>query len=118
MGAFTNSPRQLQLEPNSIIEVACTYYTGEKSATASIFLNGSSIASNQYSSDSTTRPSGYYPHGSSSSLTYNIDDNVAYVKFKLIDDITVDFIAKTNAPTIINKKAYWDCHITGNIEII
>jgi uncharacterized repeat protein (TIGR02543 family) len=27
MGAFTNSPRQLQLEPNSIIEVACTYYT-------------------------------------------------------------------------------------------
>jgi hypothetical protein len=33
-------------------------------------------------------------------------------------DATINFVAKTNAPAIINKEAYWDCYITGNIDII
>lgn len=118
LGAFTNDAAYIPLAYGSIIEVAGTWYNGGilyKSASVDIYLNGTSVANN-----SSNYPSGKYPYGTSNSLTFPKDtsSDVAYLKFKIKGDVTVTFVAKTNAPAIYNKEAYWDCEIKGDIEII
>lgn len=119
LGAFNNGPAYIPLAYGATIEVACTYYINDdkylfwdayKSASVDIYdASGNTLADN-----SSKRPSGYYPYGSSDSLTYpnGAVSGVAYYKFTLKGDTTIDMVAKTNAPALYNKEAYWDCYIT------
>ena len=114
-GAFTNAAQSIPCTYGDIVEVACTWWDdGCVAASVDIYYP----SSNSVSNNGSNRPSGYYPYGSSSSFKFSSVDRVAYLKFKVLGDITVNFISKTNAPAIINKEAYWDCEISGNIEII
>lgn len=116
LGAFTNGARTLNYVYGPAIEVAGTWWDGGSlysSVTVNIYLNDTSISNN-----SSTRPSGYYPYSSGESLTYADASRVAYLKFIPKGDTTINFVAKTNAPTIFNKKAYWDCYITGDVDIV
>lgn len=120
LGAFNDPPATIPIAYGSTIEVACTYYyTDEKyletfpaykSASVGIYdASGNTLANN-----SSIRPQGYYPYGSSGSLTYPNGDvsGVAYYKFTFTGDTTINMISKTNAPAVYNKETYWDCVIT------
>ena len=117
LGAFSNGPVTLTLPYNTYLEVACTWWNDDlyKSASVDIYLNKTSVSDN-----GSKRPSGDYPFGTSDSLRFPRDtpNDVAYLAFRLKGNVTVDFTAKTNAPALYNKEAYWDCYITGDIEII
>lgn len=112
LGAFENPAKEIYVVKGTPIEVACTWYDGGalyKSASVDIYENGESISDN-----SSNRPSGTHPYGSSEVFTYPEGDvnEVAYYKFNLSGNVTIDFRAKTNTPAIVNKEAYWDCYIT------
>ena len=112
-GEFSNPAAYLSYPRGTTIEVACTYdieSDAYKKGTARIYVNGSEVANNQG-----TQPSGQYPYASSGSLTYPKDGtayDVAYYKFTLENDVTIDFVSKTNAPALWNKETYWHCRIT------
>lgn len=114
-GAFSNGAKSITCTYGDTIEVACTYYYGgityRKDQKTVVKMNGTQIANNQ-----DTYPSGYYPYGSSGNLTFPKDNSsstqVAYYKFKLTGPTTVNFIAYTNAPTVVDMCANWDCYIT------
>lgn len=112
-GEFSNPAAYLSYPRGTTIEVACTYDIESdlyKKGTARIYVNGSEVANNRG-----TQPSGQYPYASSGSLTYPKDGtaaDVAYYKFVLESDTTIDFVSKTNAPALWDKETYWHCRIT------